>query len=346
MKANSLLLTLLAQSTLTLGAWTLSALPTSMAAYAAEPQTQILKAEVHPQYLTLDAVIEPVRAATVSAQTSGRIIKLNFDVNDKVPAGAALLEITSKEQGAGLAAAEAELAKAQAVNIEAQAQLKRVSELFPKGAVSRNSMDEAIARARSTEQAVTAAKAGLTRARESLNYTVVYAPFSGVLTARHVEVGETVNPGQPLLSGYGSDAMRAVFSLPQQWVSAFRGNAKVELQLADGSKIDSDRIELFDFASAGGHSQRVRVALPEHAAVTPGSWAKVRFIKEMRSQLRIPKSALIVRNELNAVYLKQADAFVLTQVRLGQEQGDELTVLSGLAEGDEIALNAHQVTAR
>jgi len=339
MKAHSRLLTLLAPSALVLSSLLLSA-------QASDLQTLTLSAQMQPQYLTLDAVIEPVRAATVSAQTSGRIIKINFDVNDHVPAGAALLEITSKEQGAGLAAAEAELAKAQALNTEAQAQLKRISDLFPKGAVSRTAMDEAIARARSTEQAVSAANAGITRARESLNYTVVYAPFGGVLTQRHVEVGETVNPGQALLSGYGSEQMRAVFSLPQQWVSAFRANARVALQLADGSTIESDKIELFDFASNGGHSQQVRVGLPDNAPVTPGAWAKVRFVRDMRQSLRIPRSAIIERNELNAVYLKQADGFVLTQVRLGQELDDQVTVLAGLAEGDVIALDAHLAAAR
>ena len=50
--------------------------------------------------VTLYAYIEPVKAATVSAQTSGRIIKLNYDINDVVDAGSSLLEITNIEQGA------------------------------------------------------------------------------------------------------------------------------------------------------------------------------------------------------------------------------------------------------
>ncbi|MGL5358503.1 MAG: efflux RND transporter periplasmic adaptor subunit, partial [Shewanella sp.] len=91
----------------------------------------------YANWLTLDATIEAVKAATVSAQTSGRIIKLNYDVNDIVPEGAALLEITSKEQGAELASVEAELAKANAQNIEAQAQYQRYQALFPQGAISK-----------------------------------------------------------------------------------------------------------------------------------------------------------------------------------------------------------------
>lgn len=81
---------------------------------AASLETLEVMSKPHANWLTLDASIEAVKAATVSAQTSGRIVKLNYDVNDVVPEGAALLEITSKEQGAELASYEADLAKATA----------------------------------------------------------------------------------------------------------------------------------------------------------------------------------------------------------------------------------------
>ena len=66
-------------------------------------KTVTVNLQHYPNWVALDAVIEPTKAATVSAQTSGRIIKLNYDVNDIVAKNAPLLEITSKEQGAQLA---------------------------------------------------------------------------------------------------------------------------------------------------------------------------------------------------------------------------------------------------
>ncbi|MGL5048215.1 MAG: efflux RND transporter periplasmic adaptor subunit, partial [Shewanella sp.] len=131
----------------------------SSTAQAASIKTIEVFNKPYANWVTLDATIEAVKAATVSAQTSGRIVKLNYDVNDVVPEGAALLEITSKEQGAELASFEADLAKAKALNVEAQAQYRRFKALFPQGAISKGAMDEATANAKATEQAVTAAKA-------------------------------------------------------------------------------------------------------------------------------------------------------------------------------------------
>ena len=76
---------------------------------------------ITPRQLELDGVLEAVDQGTVSAQTSGRILSIHYDVNDLVPAGAVLLEITSREQAAGLASAQAALAEAQAVDADAQA---------------------------------------------------------------------------------------------------------------------------------------------------------------------------------------------------------------------------------
>ncbi|MBT1446309.1 efflux RND transporter periplasmic adaptor subunit [Shewanella sp. JM162201] len=307
--------------------------------------TDIIKVQHsdEPQYLTLDALIEPVRAATVSAQTSGRIIKIHYDVNDMVPAGAALLEITSKEQSASLTAAEADYAKALAVNAEAQATLKRYQELFPKGAISRGAFDEAVARAKSSEQAVSAANAAIVRARESLGYTTVFAPFAGVLTERHVEQGETVSPGQPLLSGFDTEKMRAVMQVPGRYLDALKASGKVSLALAGGRAIESDKLTIFSFASPQSHSFQVRIDLPDGMDVQPGTWAKVSFVQGTRPMLLLPQSAIIKRGELTAVYLMHGDKPVLTQVRLGKQQGERVQVLSGLNDGDMVAADGYSV---
>ncbi len=294
------------------------------------------------RYLTLDATIEPVKAATVSAQTSGRVLNINYDVNDKVPANASLLEITSIEQGASLAAAEAEFARANALNADAQAQLQRFSDLFPQGAVSRGEMDRVTAQAKSAQGAVEAAKAGVEKARESVAYTQVYAPFSGIVTQRHVEIGEAVAPGQALLSGYSLDQMRAVLMVPQQYLPALKNNSQINIALDDGRRFQLDKFQIFNFASAVGHNFEVRVPFPEQTPdMAPGTMAKASFVIEKRPMVLVPQSALYTQNELSAVYLKQGDKFLLTQVRVGENQADQVVILAGLRKGDVIALNAY-----
>ena len=316
----------------------------SLFSNASEQPTITLTTQSQPQWITLDAQLEAVQSATVSAQTSGRIIKINYDVNDIVPQGASLLEITSKAQGAELAAAEAELARAQAQNEEAQKQRKRFEQLFPQGAISQGDMDQAIANARASAQAVSAARARIIQANESLQYTIVSAPFSGVVTERHVEVGETVSPGQPLLSGFATEHMRAVTHVPLRYIDALRANPKMKLALANGKEIESDELTIFSFADATSHSYKTRIDLPpQEPNLMPGMWVKASFNAGNRNTLTIPESAVLYNNELSAVYLKQNDQFVLNQVRLGNKQGGHYEVLSGLSDGDTIAMDAYQV---
>ncbi|KFZ38020.1 hemolysin D [Shewanella mangrovi] len=311
---------------------------------AAEVNTyQVTSAEA-PSYLVLDGTIEAVKSATVSAQTSGRIVKLNYDVNDFVPAGASLLEITSKEQGAELAAAEASYARAKALDVEAQQTLTRYQALFPQGAISKGAMDQAIANAKSSQQAATAALAQVTKARENLKYTIVAAPYAGVMTARHVEEGETVTLGQPLLSGYATDKMRVVVQVPQQYRQALVDAGAVDVTLADGRQFTIDKPQIFGFTDTQSHAYKVRLPLPENTpALLPGSWVKARFAVSQRPLVQIPTSALYSVNELTGVYLKVNDSFVLQQVRIGENINGKVEVLAGLQNGDVIANNAYQV---
>ena len=294
--------------------------------------------------LLFDAKIEAIKAATVSAQTSGRIIKILFDVNDLVPQGAPLLEITNKEQGAELAGAEAELAKAKALNNEAQAQFLRYKTLFPKGAISKGAMDEATAKAKSSKQAVTAAQAQLIKAKESVNYTTVSAPFGGRMTQRFIELGETISYGQALFSGYDTERLRAVFQIPQQDLSLLQRQEQVTIQLSNGNKITSNDINVYQFADPQTHQHQVRVNLNANDVdkVTMGEWTKVMINTPSKPSLIIPLSAIHQVSDLTSVYRKNADKIVLNQVRIGRinSQTNTAEVLSGLIEGDEIVINA------
>ncbi len=294
--------------------------------------------------LTLDGQLEAVKAATVSAQTNGRVMKLYYDVNDYVEAGAPLLELTSVEQGAQLMAARAELTSATAINQEAQLQLKRFNALFPKGAISQGQMDEVTAKAKSSKQAVSAAKARVTQAEQSVKYTQINAPFSGIVTKRHVQIGETVNTGQPLYSGYAQKQIRAITQVPQRFIKALRQYPHMTVQLANGHQYHSDSLTIFNFADPASHSYQVRINLPSFAAeLTPGDWVKVQFVTGERDAITIPAQALITMNELSGVYIKLGDSFVLSQVRLGKSNKQEVEILSGLSQGDVIALDAYQV---
>ncbi|MGY2572472.1 efflux RND transporter periplasmic adaptor subunit [Vibrio sp. C8] len=301
----------------------------------------IVKSESLAQVVQLDGVVQPINQGTVASQTSGRIVGLNVDVNDYVKKGTVLLEISAVQQSASLDAAQAQLASAIAQDREAQAQVKRYRQLFPKGAISQDVMDSAEARARSASAAVKSAQAAVAQAKESLGYTSVTAPYDGVVTQRHVELGETVAPGTPLVSGFSIDKLRVETEIPQRYQPAVSDVAQFEVVSPQGERILPTQYSLFSYADPQSHTFKIRLNLPEDISTfVPGMWVKTEFHYGNRDTILIPNSSVVRRAELSSVYRIQEDSRVLNPVRLGQTYGDYTEVLSGLEEGDVISTTA------
>ena len=155
-----------------------------------------------------DGVVEAVNQATLSAQTRGRVLELPFDVNDYVEAGQVVVRFTDVEQVSAQRRASAGLNAAQADYTEAETAFRRTEELVAKQLLARASLDQARARRDAARAALEAARAGVSEAGEQVDYTVIRAPYSGILTERHVRVGESVQPGQPLVSGLSLQQLR------------------------------------------------------------------------------------------------------------------------------------------
>ncbi|EKO3965727.1 efflux RND transporter periplasmic adaptor subunit [Vibrio fluvialis] len=297
-----------------------------------------VKSEPMPQVIQLDGVVEPVNQGTVAAQTSGRVIGVFVDVNDHVTQGQVLLEISDVQQSASLDAAQAQLASALAQNREAQAQVNRYRQLFPKGAISRDQMDSAEARARSAAASVKSAQAAVAQAKESLGYTNITAPYAGVVTQRHVELGETVAPGTPLISGFSLEKLRVETDIPQRYQDKVKEEAQFHVLAPSGDAVMPTDYSLFSYADPQSHNFKIRLSLPDNTPLlVPGMWVKTDFQYSSRDVLLVPSSAVIRRAELSAVYRIVNDARMLNPIRLGQTYGDYVEVLSGLEPGDVIA---------
>lgn len=286
-----------------------------------------------------DGVVEAVRQADLSAQTSGRVVEVGVDLDDRVSAGQVLLRLSEVEQQAGAATARAQLRAAEAAAVEAQATLARFVALGTKQYVSRLQLDQARAARDAAVAARDAARAQLAQSQQQADYTVVRAPFAGVVSARRVEPGESVAPGQALLSVYAPGALRLVVQLPQSDVAAMRAAARTRILLADGRTVAAGAITVSPAADPATHTVAVRVALPDmDAAPQPGATAKLLFpLAGAAAQLEIPRSALARRGEITGVYVLDGQRLSLRQVRLGETRGDRVEVLAGLKGGEIIA---------
>ncbi|MCF5846438.1 efflux RND transporter periplasmic adaptor subunit [Aeromonas veronii] len=294
-------------------------------------------------WLTLDGTVSAINQGTVAAQTSGRVSRMLVDVNDQVQAGQPLLEISGKEQFAAVTGAEARLARAQAQQVEAERQLARFQALIAKGVITRAQLDNAQATDRAARAEVNAADAALTQAREAYGYTRILAPYAGVVTKRLVELGETVAPGTPLLSGFSLDTLRVEVELPQSALTLAREPADMQVLLPDGKPVTPLKLTRFNYADSQSHAFRLRLDLPPQTAgagVLPGMWLKVQLKQGERQVLQVPDRALLRQGEFNGVYLQQPAGWALTPVRVGHCVEGQCEILAGLQAGDKLAPDA------
>jgi RND family efflux transporter MFP subunit len=286
-----------------------------------------------------EGVVEAVDRATLSAQTGGRVVELPYDVNDHVEAGAVVVRFTDVEQRSGRRQAEAAVAAAQAAASAADADQQRIAAVFARGLLPRADLDQVTARRDAARAQLETARAALRGSGEQFDYTVIRAPFSGILTERHVEIGETVQPGQPLVSGLSLSRLRVVVDIPQGDIAAVRREQRASVLLVDGNEIEASTVVVFPYADPTAHSAQVRLELPEaDTGLQPGMTVRAAFVLGEREAIRVPQSALLKRGEVTAVYVVTDDGAVrLRQLRIGERDGQQVEVIAGLAAGERVA---------
>lgn len=328
-------------------AWCLSGLflVVMMTAHAELPfdTAKVMQKSAH-QERVWDGTVEAVNRATVSAQTSGRVADVLFDVDDFVEADAVIARFTNTEQKSALDQAVANLAASRAAYNQADAEFQRIKEVFARKLVSKSQMDATQSQQQATKAKLEASESAVRAAQEQYEYTVVRAPYAGIVTERYVEPGEVVNPGQPLMSGISLDKLRIRVDVPQSVIKQIRKHKKAEILIED-QRVAAESITIFPYADPASKTFRVRVELPEiETGLFPGEFVKTAFVIGESENLFVPDSALVKRSELTGLYVVKDDQVILRQVRTGRIHGDEVEILSGLIAGETIALDPVRAT--
>ena len=297
----------------------------------------------YPQFRTFDATVEAVRRATVSSQTSGRISEINFDVGDFVEKGSVLVRITAQETRARLSGVEASVSEMQAQHDVALSEFNRIKGVYDRQLVSKSVYDKAEAELKAATERLSAAQARVKEVLEQLKYTVVKAPYSGVVAERHVELGEMVKVGQALMSGFSQNELRAVTHVPQSIAQAIRNTSSARILVSDNLENDlhSSSITVYPEAAPLTHDYKVRIKLPTAPeGIYPGHSVKVEFPIGSTDSIRVPTKSVLLRSELQAVYVVTKNQVSLRQVRIGNRDANGLVeILAGLNEGENISLD-------
>jgi len=328
--------------TLAVGACSSDRSPSALPVAPTDLETRVLAPTRVASSRAWDGRIEAIANATLAAQTGGRVVELPVDVGDRVEEGAVVVRFTRVEQQSGQRQAQAGLTAARAAADEAAATFHRIEDIYARRLVSAADYDRAKAAHNAAQAQLAAARAGLKSADEQVGYTAIRAPYRGVVTARYVEPGETVTPGQPLISGLSLDRLRLVVDVPQALAIQLQPDTPASILTDDGRRIAATRVVITPQADAGSHAVSVRLDFPEgEPGLLPGMSAKALFDLGADEVLMVPATALATRGEVVSVFVLKDDGLIgMRQVRPGRRLGGDVEVLAGLSSGETIAVDA------
>src|ERR1700728_4371021 len=235
--------------------------------------------------------------ASLFARTDGYLDKWYFDIGAHVRKGQLLAVISSPEVDKQLLQARADLLTAQANAGLAKTNSSRYQGLLTQNAVSKQDTDTFVSQAESTSSTVKSAQANVQRLEQLQSFEKIYAPFSGVITARNVDVGQLINAGAGTLMFRLSaiDVLRVYVNVPQIYSqSAVPGStARLTLSEFPGQIFTGKVVRTARAIDPSSRTLLVEVDVENRdGKLLPGAYAEVHMnVHDMVTPMIIPVSA-------------------------------------------------------
>ncbi|WP_153787820.1 MexC family multidrug efflux RND transporter periplasmic adaptor subunit [Pseudomonas sp. EMN2] len=306
---------------------------------------------------TLPGRVEPMRVAQVRARVAGIVLHKRFEEGADVKAGDVLFQIDPAPFQAALARANGDLARAQAVQQEAQARVKRYEPLVKIEAVSRQDFDSANATLRSAQAEVRSAQADVQTARLNLGYATVTAPISGRIGRALVTEGALVGQGDATLMARIQQLDPIYVDFTQSAADALRlRQALQDGALAGGDTALMAQVEGTDYQRQGtlmftdvevdrGTGQVTLRGRFDNADGTllPGMYVRVRTPQGTdRQAILVPQRAVQRGSdgEARVMVVGTGNLAEARAVRTGVMQGARWQITEGLREGDQVIVGS------
>lgn len=309
-------------------------------ALPATPVTAVsVKSQLVEEIATTIGRLEAQTAPRIAAQTAGRVVDVLVEAGDPVKAGEVLARLDGDAQRAALQAARGEVVQLEALATNQAKRVERLEQLVQDQLISEDQFEDAKAQSKALSSQLDSARARLTQAQLNLQHTEILSPIAGEVQARHVSVGDFVGLGQVAFEVVASEALQAVFPVPQQLGSVVSAGQMVRLYPL-GDKQPISMLPVAEVRPAvGARSRAVEVVVN---VTNPGVWrAGASIVGEIiltaRQGVVVPPTSVVRRPAGDVVYvINTTEATVEERVlQLGVRHADWVEVRSGLG-GDEL----------
>lgn len=306
-----------------------------------------------PDWLEAPGTLRAALTSQISSQMMGNVIEVRAHEGDRVQSQQVLAVLDDTQpraatQGAiaaetasqnNVSAAESELALAEST-------MNRYQQLYDKKSVSPQEFDEiksryqrALARRDMARAGQQQAHAELARARASLAYAQIRAPFSGVVTERRADPGTLASPGMPLFTMEDTRNYRLEVTVDESDIGIVHVGqaAPITMDALGGAELSGRVVQIVPAADPSSRSFLVKVQLPADARLRSGLFGRAHFSRGERPALLIPESSIVRRGQLQGVYVIDANQIAtLRYITLGRSATRQIEVLSGLQDGERL----------
>jgi membrane fusion protein, multidrug efflux system len=308
-------------------------------AYQPPPEavtSTVARTEQWPATLSSIGIVQAVQGVTVSADLAGVVQKINFESGAPVRQGQVLIALDTSQEEAQRAAAEAQ-------RDLARVKFQRVQALHQQNVLADADLDQSTAELKQAEANVSEIEATIAR-------KTIRAPFSGVLGIRQVDLGQYLKSGDPIVPLQALDPVYVNFSVPQQQVYALHpgGEVRVDSEEMSGFTAAGRVTAVNSVADEATRNVQVQATIrnPDRA-LRPGMFLQVQAVLgDATPVIALPSSAVAHAPYGDSVFIiqqmqgKDGRSYrgVRQQfVKLGNERGDQVAIVSGVKEGDEVA---------
>ncbi|MDD4820164.1 MAG: efflux RND transporter periplasmic adaptor subunit, partial [Flavobacteriales bacterium] len=274
------------------------------------------------------ATLKGKQDSEIRPKVSGYIEEWKVEEGSTVKKGQVLFTIDRVAYQEAVASAQAAVASAQAAAASAALNAKNKKEMYQKGIISESEYKTSQYSADAQAASLAQAKAALTKAKNDLSFTMVAAPFDGVVGTINFREGSLVNgsSAQPVTTLAETSSMYAYFTIASTDIKNLVSDSvssrtadiiaalpEVELVFVDGSvypikgKVES--VSGIVSSTTGGISLRAKFDNPDHA-LRSGDFANVRIPEALKNIISIPQSATYELQGKKFVYLVQADSTI------------------------------------
>ncbi len=274
--------------------------------------------------------------AVLSARLTARVAEILVDVGDVVKQGDVLMRLESTDLDARVKQTEQGLSSAQARLNAARKEFKRISELVNRKLLSQSEFDRIESELKTARATFKQSQAAVVEAETTFGFSMITAPFDGLITQRNVNRGDTATPGMHLINMYNPSTLQLQADISESQIRAVQLGSKLDYILPTyGIEGVGDVVEISPSADNTSRTFIVKIGLTSKALIYPGSYGKVSVIVGKQPLMTIPDSAVYQVGQLDYVKVINGDQIQIRLVQLGAGN----SVRKGLSSGDQLVVN-------